>query len=65
MTAGSTYIGPNYVVGMGLTGIWLGQTVGPLAIRLGFNPTACTGFLKPIFFGGMDILLTLDTGGGP
>lgn len=45
-----------------MTGIWLGQTVGPLAVRLGFNPTACTGFLKPIFFGGMDILLTLDTG---
>lgn len=50
---------------MGLTGIWLGQTVGPLAVRLGFNPTACTGFLKPIFFGRMDILLTLDTGEGP
>ena len=37
--------------------------MGPLAVGLGFNPTACTGFLKPIFFGGMDILLTLDAGG--
>ena len=53
-------IGLNWYLWMWVAVVWLGQTVGWLAVRAKFISTAWTEFLEPILF--RDILLSL--GGG-